>query len=290
MSSPRLLCDAGHARLLAASLLPLPRLASLLLLLALAALGSGCFLPIATGSPQKAETMGAGRYGTSFSAELPNLNLTAADEDSNPDTSELVIAPAASMSFGLQYGLADHVDLELTIDGAMYLFLLPLPLGVSGGVRAQAYDSPGLDVAVAGRLGYLGLSAGDGESNSDAASAYYGVASGVVQIGSGAARPGLAVTLVSSAVPSACFGGTTDCDGLSTSATMARHLGRGRVSIAPFVSLTHFASADLAGASFFSGGIAIFVGERGAPPAQPTPLGGNPGPYPGPGPGFNSPR
>src|SRR3954465_12564342 len=113
------------------------RLATFAILLASAALfaGGGCYLPISPAAPQPARTVGKHAWGFSFSTEIPTLNLIAKGDqstDASGDPDDLV-APANAMNLGLQFGLTNHIDLEANVEGAMMIFVVPLPLGVSGG-------------------------------------------------------------------------------------------------------------------------------------------------------------
>ena len=157
-------------------------------------------------APQPARTVGKGKWAFNFSSELPTLNLIADDRDTtDPDTGEEsepddLVAPANSMNLGVSLGLTNHVDLEVNVEGAMLGFIIPLPLGVSGGVRAHLIHNEYFDLGVAGRVGYLGLSLGgvdDGSGNDDEdhADATYGALSAVLQLNpDGIARPGIAVS------------------------------------------------------------------------------------------------
>src|SRR5262245_16829627 len=121
----------------------------------LATMTSGCFLPLGTGAPQSARTVGHGELGLSIHGEAPTIQLepeTATTATSQP----VAVASGASMDLGLAYGITDNLDLELDVIGAMYSYFLPMPLGVAGGMRARVVETESAEMAVATRIGYLG--------------------------------------------------------------------------------------------------------------------------------------
>src|SRR3954468_18104410 len=98
-----------------------------------------CFLPVATGAPEPATTVGKGNVGVALTGEAPTLDLVADNKDSSaPDTdytSSYGEAPAAALRATIAYGLGENTDVELAIEGQLWFFFLPLPTGASLGLR-----------------------------------------------------------------------------------------------------------------------------------------------------------
>lgn len=255
-----------------------------------AAFLGGCYLPISTAAPQPARTVGKGGWGVSFSSEIPTLNLIAkgdqrTDASGNPDD---LVAPANSMDFGLAYGLTNHIDLEANVEGAMMIFVVPLPLGVSGGVRVHIIHNDVFDLAVAGRIGHIGLSdSTDSQSADDTnhADATYLAGSGVIQLNpGGTVRPSIALQEMPATIDVDLAGeAARTYRGAASSLTFALELVADHLSITPFVSLTSFDSPDIRSARFVSGGVqlqrrnnvrepvAVFLPPPPAPPPPPPP-------------------
>ncbi len=231
-----------------------------------AVLGAGCFLPISTAAPQPARTVGQGQWGATFSNELPTLNLIAQDTTTNPQggsTPDDLVAPASAMELGLAYGLTDHVDLEVNAEGAMMVFIVPIPLGISGGVRAHIIHNDVFDLALAGRVGHIGLttnvSVNGGESKEDHADATYFAGSVVIQLNpEGRVRPGLTLQEMPATVDVALSGeDPSTFKGAASSVTLSLELLANSVSITPFLAVTSFDSPDIKSARFVSGGIQL---------------------------------
>jgi hypothetical protein len=257
------------------------------LLLALTSLLAGCFLPMATGAPETARTVGSGNFGASFHAEVPTLNLTAEEDDLAEATADHVaIAPAGALSLGVQYGVSDSVDLELRLDGALYYFLVPIPLGGQLGARITLLDQPGLALALAGRVGFLGFSSssdddGDGtaDGEADRASATFATIALTFELGSGFARPAFTLSATPANV-SVDLAGEAEKDyrAVATTGTVSLHMGRGPLTFTPFLALTYFSSPSIDSQGFVSGGVAFYWGH---PAERPQPL-PPPRPYPAP--------
>ncbi|MEZ4364836.1 MAG: hypothetical protein R2939_00950 [Kofleriaceae bacterium] len=238
---------------------------------------AGCFLPIATGTPQPATTVGEGRFGGAMAAEMPAVNLIADDPDE--------ISPAAAGTFTLAYGLTDHTDVELSLEGALYLFLLPLPTGASLGLRHNLVDGDGLALGLAARAGAVGVSDGDPE-DPDKASSVYGAASLAMELGNGRVRPLLALQGMGARITQE-LGDADDgtFGGFIGSATLALpfRVGRGAV-LGPYVAASWLSTDRLVDQTLVSFGVTVAIRpERpraviAAP--VPGPAGGPPGTAP----------
>ena len=129
-----------------------------------------CFLPVATGAPESATTVGAGHVGFAFNGEAPSLDLIAQNRNgSNADTSytsTYAASPAAAMRLTLAIGLGDDTDLELAAEGQLWFYFLPLPTGASIGLRQHVIQSDTFDVAVAARVGGVSSSSSGNQNNS----------------------------------------------------------------------------------------------------------------------------
>jgi hypothetical protein len=266
------------------------RFRSILIAAAGALLLGGCFLPISTAAPQPARTVGKHAWGFSFSSEIPTLNLIAKGDDQSTDASgdpDDLVAPANSMNLGLQFGLTDHIDLEASVEGAMMIFVVPLPLGVSGGVRVHIIHNDVFDLAVAGRVGHIGLSdSTDSDSgntdDTNHADATYFAGSGVIQFNTtGLLRPSIALQEMPATIDVDLSGeAPRTYNGAATSLTFALEFVADGVSVTPFIAVTSFDSPDIRSARFVSGGIqlqgrnnrrreATYVPPPPPPPAPP---------------------
>jgi hypothetical protein len=254
------------------------------LLLALASLGAsaGCFLPISTAAPQPARTVGRHEWGWSFSSEIPTLNLIAKDDTSTDSSGDLnsLEAPANSMNFGVAFGLTNHIDLEANVEGAMMAFVIPLPLGASAGLRAHLVHNELFDLALASRVGHLGLTDGSSSSSSssgddsDHADATYFTVSGVIQFNpGGSVRPSLALQTMPAYIDVDLSGeDPRSYKGAASSLTFSLEFVASSVSIIPFLAVTSFDSPDIDSARFVSGGIAFQHRPNWrTPPTPPVP-------------------
>ncbi len=262
-------------------------------------LAAGCILPVATGTPMPATTVGQGNFGFAVTGEAPVLDLIADSTDgTEADFDELHgAAPAAALTLTASIGLGETTDLELSAEGALFYFLLPLPTGGSIGVRQHIAATDLFDFAFAARVGGVasGLGSEDGDASNDtSASALYGAAQGIVQLRTGFARPMVAVNLM----PFRIKRDPSDLEpfsfgGLASSATFAVPLVGDRVQFGPYVTVTNFESSRYGGGWFTSGGLMFAIRpdrNRRVPPPLPPPApypppGAYPAPGPGPGPG-----
>src|SRR6185295_18585169 len=108
-----------------------------------------CILPVSTGAPQPATTVGQGHIGVALNGEAPVLDLIAKDtgsgSGSNGYTSTYGESPAAAGSLTFAYGIGPDTDLEIAGEGAFYYYILPLPTGISAGIRQHLIGSDTVD-------------------------------------------------------------------------------------------------------------------------------------------------
>lgn len=251
---------------------------------------AGCVLPVSTGAPLPATTVGKGRIGGALSAEAPTLDLIADNRDGNETGSPSAIsygaAPAAAGTLTLSFGLGDDTDLEVAGEGALYFFLFPMPTGGSIGLRQHIDGGDKVDIGVAARLGYVAseaeITTSSGSSRS-AASATYVALQGVVQAKHGVIRPLAAINIM----PAQIHRDPSDAapfsfKGVASSLTLgAMFVGRG-VTVGPYIAVTNFYSDRFDNAGWFvSGGLMLAARpDRNRPPAPvyaPAPM------YPAPG-------
>lgn len=257
-----------------------------LIVCSLAGLLAGCFLPVGTGAPLPATTVGHGHVGVALTGEAPTVDLIAKDDNSTNQTytDTYGASPAAAMSFTLEYGLTDDTDIEVAAEGELWLFFLPLPTGGSIGVRHHMWLGDDLDFALAGRIG--GVAAGasvtdsSGDASSDSASAVYGAAQGVVQLRRGFVRPLAALSLMPFRIKRDISGDPQQrFAGLASSLTFGVAFGRA-VQLEPYLTVTDFASTQYAGGVLVSGGLMLAIrpqrNDRSAPPPPPPPAYGPP--------------
>jgi hypothetical protein len=244
------------------------RVESLAVAALLVGVGGGCILPIATGTPQAATTVGKGKFGFAIAEEGPVLNAVAAD-NGNINTA---VAPAGTGTATLSLGLGDDTDIELSADVALYFFILPLPTGGSAGIRQHLFRGDNYDVAVAARIGGASAEAestdSQGKTTTDSASAKYASLSAVVQGHYGKVRPLVSANLMPMQIT---YNGTYN--GLSASATLGLMFQLGPMQVGPYVTGTMFQS-DVFTSNFFpSGGLMMAYhpdryNQPAAPPAQ----------------------
>jgi hypothetical protein len=239
------------------------------------ALLPACYLPVATGAPESATTVGRGHLGVALSGEAPTLDLIANNSGSGSAdtdyTSSYGEAPAAAMRFTLSYGLGENTDVEIAAEGQLWYFFLPLPTGASIGLRQHLEGSDMFDIALAARFG--GVSSGSTQVNgmdvatSDDASAIYGAFSGVVQVKNGFFRPLVSLQLMPFKVTRAVEGSPIQrFYGAATSATFALMLVGDNVQFGPYATLTNFESQQFKGGFFPSGGLMLaFRPDRNKP-------------------------
>ncbi len=160
---------------------------TLLLLMAMAAaLCSGCFLPLTTGAPQSASTLGKGKAGGAAYAEFPSVNLAGVAREGTENPLPGVDGDAVSASISgvaqFSFGLTDSLDLELGVEGMLYLLLIPLPTGAHAGLRYQLVDTPSWKVAVATRVGHSRFTGSSSISGETRLRSFNGMLSGVAQL------------------------------------------------------------------------------------------------------------
>ncbi len=244
---------------------------------------AGCILPVSTGAPQPATTVGQGHIGLALSAEAPVLDLIADNKGSgsgsnNDDfTDSYAESPAAASTLTLAYGFTDDTDLEVALEGALYAYIFPVPTGASIGLRHHLLASDNVDIAIAGRIG--GVSSGStnadasGNATSDQASAIYGALQGVIQMRNGLFRPLLALNLMPFQIARGIEGNPIQhFDGFATSGTIGLMLVGKSVQFGPYVTITNFESEHFSGATFVSGGLMVAFRPDRNPPAQVMPV------------------
>jgi len=248
------------------------------------ALSAGCILPVATGTPLPATTLGQGRIGFSMSGEAPALDLLAEGEGYSDLRGA---APAAAMTLALGYGLTDDTDLELAGEGAFYYFLIPMPTGGSLGIRHHLAATDLLDIALAGKVGGVTSSQDQMDSNGNrvdtGASAMYGAAQAVIQLRHGGVRPLVALNAMPFRIRRAIVDEPEySFRGLAASATFGVMFVGNRVQAGPYVTVTSFTSERFAGGVFPSYGLMLAIRpdrNRVRKPAMPaTPYYGPPDP------------
>lgn len=251
-----------------------------LVALVLVTTSSGCFLPLSTAAPQSATTVGKGRLGATFYGEMPTADLLASE---NPTGEDFATAPSPTMTFQVAYGLADSFDLEAALDGQMWLFLVPLPLGASIGGRLAIAESETLAVAAAGRIGSIsGEAELDNGGDNVGGSATYGSLTLTGQLNPrGAVRPGAALSYLPASVKYDPEGqGTEHFSAHAVALTGSLTFALGNLEVAPFANLTYLTSDRIDGAWVSTGGLSIAGRPRRRPPAPappPPPRSGPPG-------------
>jgi hypothetical protein len=245
-------------------------------------LAGGCILPVSTGAPMPATTVGKGKIGGAISAEAPTLDLIADNDDNatgSPSAISYGAAPAASLTFTLSYGLGDDTDLEVSGEGALYFFIFPLPTGGSIGLRQHIDAGDSLDLGIAARIGAVSSSAevttSGGTTTESSASATYGSLSAVLQSKRGVVRPLLAVNFM----PARIKRDPSDEDpfqfkGLASSVTAGLMFVGRHALIGPYLTATNFYSDRFDNSGWFvSGGVAFAIRpdrNRSVPPLLPT--------------------
>lgn len=229
----------------------------------------GCFLPVASGTPQAATTAGRGNASFNAAAEMPTIDLLADDQDD--------FAPVAAGVITAGYGITEHTDIEASAEAALYFFLVPLPTGGSIGLRHHLVHADTYDVGIAARVG--GVTVDDGDAGS--ASAVYGAASVVGQGAFGTFRPlvsgQLMPTMIDQQLGTSSDGSST---GLVASATVGLMFQVGQFQIGPYLTGTAFSSDAVERNGLVSGGLsfayrpdrhAAAVVVPAAAPAPPSP-------------------
>ncbi len=253
---------------------------------------AGCILPVSTGAPMPATTVGKGRIGGAISGEAPTLDLIA-DNDDNADANTAIAygaAPAASMTLTLSYGLGEDTDLEVAGEGALYFFIFPLPTGGSIGLRQHIDAGDSFDLAVAARAGHVGSTAtvtdDSGNETESGASANYGAFQVALQYKHGVVRPLLALNIMPAKItrdPSdeAPF----SFKGLASSITAGLLFTGKHAVVGPYLTATNFYSDRFDNSGWFvSGGLTFAIRpDRNRPKLPPPPA------YAPPAPGMGAP-
>lgn len=235
-----------------------------------------CFLPVATGAPEPATTVGRGNVGFSLHGEAPTLDLVAKNRGSDDPpptdyTSSYGEAPAAAARLTLAYGLGDDTDVELAFEGQLWFYFFPLPTGASLGLRQHIDGGDMFDIALAARVG--GVTTGSTKSDAmntaveDEASAIYGAVQAAIQVKHGFVRPLLALNVM----PFKITRGIHDQPiqrfyGAATSTTFVLMFVGNHVQFGPYATLTNFESETFKGGFFPSFGLMLaFRPDRNAP-------------------------
>ena len=251
---------------------------------------AGCFLPVATGAPEPATTVGKGKLGAMISGEAPTIDLIANNGSggNNTYTDTYGASPAAAMRLTLSYGLTDDLDLEIAAEGELWLYFLPLPTGGSIGLRQHLAAGDTFDVAVAARIG--GVTSGtatadtNGNATQDEASAEYAAVQAVVQLKRGTVRPLASINLMPFNITRAPEGDPIQrFKGLASSVTFGLMFVGNQVQVGPYATLTNFESTNFSGGFIGSGGLMLAIRQdRNRPHVDPVfqPVGPAPAPYP----------
>lgn len=253
--------------------------------------GAGCILPISTGAPLPATTVGKGHVGFAVSGEAPTLDLIADNDNSSGSSSAISYgaAPAASLNLTLSYGLGENTDIELGGEGALYYFILPLPTGGSIGLRQHFDAGETFDLGIAARVGTVGgtskVTDSSGNTVDSGAGATYAAIQGVLQTKRGPIRPLLALNLIPARItrdPSdePAF----DFKGFASSVTLGAMIVGQHAVVGPYVVATNFYSDRFDNSGWFvSFGIMFALrNDRNRPAPPPPPLYAPPPPSMGP--------
>ncbi|HSD88758.1 MAG TPA: hypothetical protein VLB44_14625 [Kofleriaceae bacterium] len=262
------------------------------------ALSAGCILPISTGAPMPATTVGKGNVGFAISGEVPTLDLIADQDNKNLNSNDPIAygaAPAAATTLSFSYGLGEDTDLEIAGEGALYYFILPAPTGGSIGLRQHFDGGDSIDFAIAARVGHVGSTAestdSSGNTDSSGARANYGAFQAVVQTKHGLIRPLAALNFMPAHIRRDPYGANNDFsfNGMASSVTLGLMFVGSRAVFGPYATATNFYSDRFDNSGWFvSGGLMLALRpDRNRPkvvyPDNPPP-GGYYGPVPGYGP------
>ncbi len=275
---------------------------------------AGCILPVSTGAPLPATTVGKGKLGVAISGEAPVLDLIAEDSDGNADSTSGITygaAPAMAGTLTFGYGITDHTDIEVAGEGAFYYFILPIPTGASIGLRQHIPLGESLDLGLAARIGHVGANTtstdADGNmTDPEGASANYGAFQGILQFGAGNIRP-LAALNIMPAYITRRFEDPSEPDfhwkGLATSLTFGVMFVGRHVQGGPYIAGTNFYSDRFNNVGWFASGGLVVSFRRDPhrkpdppevlvpePPSYPPPQGYPPPGYPPPQGGYPPPQ
>ncbi|HUS31811.1 MAG TPA: hypothetical protein VMZ53_25090 [Kofleriaceae bacterium] len=262
-----------------------------------AVFAAGCILPVSTGAPMPATTVGKGSIGFAMSGEAPTLDLIA-DKDnqqgSNADPIAYGAAPAAASTLTFSYGLTDDTDLEVAGEGALYYFILPAPTGGSIGIRQHFNAGNDFDFGVAARFGHVGSTVESTDSNgtttSSGARANYGALSAILQTKRGFVRPLAALQFMPAHIKRAPSDEPAfSFNGFASSITVALEFTGHNGVIAPYLTGTNFYSDRFNNSGWFVSGGVMFALRKDRnrphidevlPPTPPAGYPQYPPPYP----------
>lgn len=246
-------CDPAHPRTKVNRMTP--RLGRAILVGCL--FGAGCHLPVSPAIPETPATTGRGRWGAFLAAGHPTVNLlaTVEGEPDPADPHHYSRADWPSFQLRLARGVSDHVDVELGLEGMVYV--LPIPVGASLGVRHRFYATALTDMTWSARVGYAAATSTD---SADKASVVYGV----LACNADTAvwrdlRPGLALSIMPMRVqPDLASFPMDDFFALASSVTFKVALGP---KVIPFAHAGVITSSNVRGTDFFLGlGLALSWG------------------------------
>lgn len=235
--------------------------------LALAVLLTGCILPVSTGAPLPATTVGKGNTGFAVSGEAPTLDLIADKDNQSSGTTDPIAygaAPAAATTLTFSYGLADDTDVEVAGEGALAYFILPMPTGGSIGLRQHISAGDMLDFGIAARLGHVGTSAEvtdkNGQKTESGARANYGALQAILQTKTGLVRPMLALNWMPSHIKRAPANDQEfSFNGMASSITLGIQLVGKNGVFEPYVTATNFYSDKFHNSGWFVSGGMMFA-------------------------------
>jgi hypothetical protein len=226
----------------------------------------GCILPVSTGAPMPATTVGKAKVGFALSGEAPTLDLIS-DQDNqqsgNADAIAYGAAPAAAATLTFAYGITDDTDIEVAGEGALYYFILPAPTGGSIGLR-QHIDLGSFDFGIAARFGSVGSTAtvkdSSGSETSSGARATYGAVQGILQTKGGPVRPLVALNFM----PANVRRDPSDAEpfkfkGVASSITLGIQFVGATALVEPYVTATNFYSDRFDNSGFFVSGGVLFA-------------------------------
>lgn len=228
----------------------------------------GCILPVSTGSPLPATTVGQSKVGFAMSGEAPTLDLISDQDNKQAGNSDAIAygaAPAAAATLTFSYGLTDDTDVEVSAEGALYFFIIPIPTGGSIGIRQHFDLGDSIDFGLAARFGHVAstatITANDGSSTTSGARANYGALQAIAQSKTGFMRPMLAVNFM----PATIKRSPSDSDpfsfkGVASSVTLGLQFIGSKALVEPYLTATNFYSDRFDNSGFFvSGGILLAI-------------------------------
>lgn len=235
--------------------------------LALLLLG-GCILPVSTGAPLPATTVGQGKVGFALSGEAPTLDLISDQDNQQAGNSDAIAygaAPAAAATLTFSYGITEDTDLEVSGEGALYFFIVPIPTGGSIGVRQHLDLGDSFDFGLAARFGHVGSTAtitdNNGDETSSGARANYAALQAILQSKTGFMRPMVALNVM----PATIKRSPSDSDpfsfkGVASSVTLGLQFVGSKALVEPYLTATNFYSDRFDNSGFFvSGGILFAI-------------------------------